>query len=239
MKEWKKNAREISAGAKTDDILEDRDARCGQAVRKMPGWKAPGPDKIHGWWHKVPPKTNSLLMDKMWEIMDGAGKMTDWMVRGKTVMIPKEGCVGKAEQFRPIACLNTSNKLLTCALAGMITEHTLRVGVLPAEQKAIRKGTGACQDALTVNMAVANEAKRDKRDLSVAWVDYRKAYDLVPHRWLKAMLWAVRAPKPIRALVRQVVKMWATDLCLWTPDGPKHIPMDMKRGIYQGDSLSP
>ena len=165
--------------------------------------------------------------------------MPNWMVRGKTVMIPKEGCVGKAEQFRPIACLNTSYKLLTGALAGMITEHTLRVGVLPAEQKAIRKGTRECLDALTVDMAVADEAKRDKRDLSVAWVDYRKAYNLVPHQWLKAMLWAVRVPKPIRALVRQVVKMWATDLCLWTPHGPKHIPMDMKRGIYQGDSLSP
>ena len=88
-------------------------------------------------------------------------------------------------------------------------------------------------------MAVADEAKRDKRDLSVAWVDYRKAYDLAPHRWLNAMLWAVLVPKPIRALVRQVVKMWATDLCLWTPDGPKRIPMDVKRGIYQGDSLSP
>ena len=99
----RKNAKEISVGATTYDILEDRDARWGQAICKMPGWKAPGPDKIHGWWHKVFPKTNSLLMDKMWEIMDGAGKMPDWMVRGKTVMIPKEGCVGKAEQFRPIA----------------------------------------------------------------------------------------------------------------------------------------
>ena len=102
MKEWKRNARKVSAEAKTDDILEDRDARWGQAVRKMPGCKAPGPDKIHGWWHKVFPKTNSLLMHKMWEIMDETEKMPQWMVRGKTVKIPNEGCVGKAEQFRPI-----------------------------------------------------------------------------------------------------------------------------------------
>ena len=52
-------------------------------------------------------------------------------------------------------------------------------------------------------------------------------------------MWAVRVPKPIRALVKQMVKMWATDLCLWTPDGPEHMPIHMKRGIYQGDSLSP
>ena len=88
-------------------------------------------------------------------------------------------------------------------------------------------------------MAIADDAKRDKRNQLVAWVDYRKAYDLVPHRWVTAMLRAVWVPKPIMALMKQVIKMWATDLCLWTAEGPEHIPIDMKSGIFQGDSLSP
>ncbi len=33
--------------------------------------------------------------------------------------------------------------------------------------------------------------------------------------------------------------MRATDLCVWTPNGPEKIPVEMKRGIFQGDSLSP
>ena len=74
---------------------------------------------------------------------------------------------------------------------------------------------------------------RDKRSLSVAWVDYHNTCDLIPHRW------AICAPKPIRALVRQVITKWASDLCLWTADSPEHIPMEMKSVVFQGDLLSP
>ena len=235
---WSERVRRLGA-SEPEDMSESRDTGWSYAVKKMPGWKAPGPDKIHGWWHRAFPRMNSLLRDKMWDVMDGLEPMPEWMVRGKTVLIPKEGCSGKADQFRPIACLNTSYKLFTGALANKLSKHVFRLGILPAEQKAFRKETRGCLDALTVDGSIAEEAKRDKRSLSVAWVDYRKAYDLVPHRRVNEMLRAIRAPKAIRALVRVLTKMWATDLCLLTAEGPKHIPIRMKRGIFQGDSLFP
>ncbi len=55
---------------------------------------APGPDKIHGFWLKAFPETNSLLKQKMWCIMDGEEEMPKLMVRGRTVLIPKEGFTG-------------------------------------------------------------------------------------------------------------------------------------------------
>ena len=180
-------------------------------MKRMPGWKAPGPDMIHGWWNRAFPRVNILLRNKMWSIMNGLEPMPDWMVRGKTVLILKERCTGKSDQFRPIACLNTSYKLLTGAMADILLEHVFELGILPAEQKALRKETRGCLDALAVDMVIAEEARRDKSSLSVAWVNYQKAYDLVSHRWVNAMLRAVRAPKPIRALVRSLTRMWATD----------------------------
>ena len=235
---WSERVRRLGTG-EPENMSESRDASWSYAAKRMPGWKAPGPDTIHGWWHRAFPKMNSLLRDKMWEVMDERVSMPDWMVRGKTVLIPKEGCTGKADQYRPIACLNTSYKLLTGALANMLTEHVSKFGIMPTEQKALRKETRGCLDALTVDRAIAEEAKRDKRSLSVAWVDYRKAFDLVPHRWVNSMLRAIGTPKATRALVKELTKLWATDLCLLTAEGPKHIPIIMKRGIFQGDSLSP
>ncbi len=44
-------------------------------MRKMAGWKAPGPDKIHGWNHKAFPRMNTLLKEMMWEIMDKSGTL--------------------------------------------------------------------------------------------------------------------------------------------------------------------
>ena len=230
---WIERVRRLGT-SEPENMSESRDASWSYAAKRMPGWKAPGPDKIHGWWHRAFPKMNSLLRDKMWEVMDERVSMPDWMVRGKTVLIPKEGCTGKADQYRPIACLNTSYKLLTGALANMLTEHVSKFGIMPAEQKALSKETRGCLAALTVDGAIAEEAKRDKRSLSVAWVDYRKAFDLVPHRWVNSMLRAIGTPKAIRAIVKELTKLWATDLCLLTAEGPKHIPIIMKRAYFKG-----
>ena len=60
-------------------------------------------------------------------------------------------------------------------------------------------------DSLVIDGAMAEEAKREKRDLLVAWIDYRKAYDLVPHRWIIKVLRAVSVPKPIRLLVKRLI----------------------------------
>ena len=57
----------------------------------------------------------------------------DWMLQGRTILIPKEGCVGRPEQYGPITCLNTSYNLLT----GILEDHADRNGLLPHEQKAV------------------------------------------------------------------------------------------------------
>ncbi len=35
---------------------------------------------------------------------------------------------------------------------------------------------------------IAQEATSRSRNLSVAWIDYQKAYDRVPHGWLELVL---------------------------------------------------
>ena len=175
----------------------------------------------------------------MWRVMDGDDEMPKWLIRGRTVLIPKEGFSGRADLNRPITCLNTTYKLVTAALGGIIMDHALESGALPIEQKRLRKGMRGCLDALVIDGGIAEEAKNEKRDLSVAWVDYQKVYDLVPHRWITRVLRATSVPRPARVLVRQLITKWATDLCVWTPNGPEKIPVEMKRDIFQGDSLSP
>ena len=91
----------------------------------------------------------------------------------------------------------------------------------------------------TRSMRQLPEAQVDKRDLSVAWIDYRKAYDMVPHRWIKRALKAIRAPKQVRRMVRRLLPPWQTDLTVRTAHGTTSIPVTLRRGVFQGDSLSP
>jgi len=72
------------------------------------------------------------------------------LVRDRTVLIPKEGSNGKPDQFRPFMCLNSTYKVFTSALTNILGKYVEEKGVLPEEQKALRKGRRGCLDALAM-----------------------------------------------------------------------------------------
>ncbi len=67
---------------------------------KQPGWKAAGPDKIAAYWLRAFPGLSGALRSLVYQVLDGEAEVPDWLVEGRTVLIPKEGCEGKPEQFR-------------------------------------------------------------------------------------------------------------------------------------------
>ena len=85
------------------------------------------------------------------------------------MLIPKAGCEGRLDQYRPITCLNTAYKLLTTVLTEVLYDHAMEHAYLPPEQWAIRRGHRGCLDALMVDSMVAREAMVHPRSLSVAW----------------------------------------------------------------------
>ena len=53
--------------------------------------------------------------------------------------------------------------------------------LLPGEQKRCRKGSRKTNDLLYIDRAVIKEVKSSNKNLAMAWIDYKKAYDMVPH----------------------------------------------------------
>ena len=41
----------------------------------------------------------------------------------------------------------------------------------------------------------------------MAWVDYRKAFDLVPHEWIMAVMKAIRAPKEVWRTLKSLISL--------------------------------
>ena len=158
-----------------------------------------------------------------------------WFVGGRTVFLPKEGCDGSPDKFRPITCLNTLYKLVTGVA---LMPHAIECEILPEEQKALRKGRG-CLEELMIDALVATEARREKRSVSVCWIDFQKAFDRVPHAWLLEMLRVIRAPEAVRRTVQLVTPQWRTRLEIPNPEKRVSHKVRFKRGPFQGDSLSP
>ena len=72
--------------------------------------------------------------------------------------------------------------------------------------------------------------------MSIAWIDYRKAYDMLPHSWILETLGLIKVAKNIDGLLRGSMKDWKTVL---TASGKSLGEVEIRRGIFQGDSLSP
>ena len=90
-----------------------------------------------------------------------------------------------------------------------------------------------------IDWVIAMDAKVNRRSLSVASIDYRKAYDVVLHKWLRVMLKAVRAPAIVQRAVMKVMKHWVTEIEIRTEGTTVREPARFRRGLFQGDSLSP
>ena len=242
LKKWRKAVkRRISMGTTTDSTMDlDRSQARWVTVLHHANWKAPGPDGIHAYWLKAFPTTTEAVMIECWKVADGESECPGWFIHGRTVMTPKEGCTGEPEQFRPITCLNTTYKLLTGAASRVLMHHADRFQLLPEEQKALRKGRRGCLDALAIDLAVSKEKKDKEKDMSVAWLDFRKAYDLVPHRVILDTVKSCKTPRWIQSLLRTVMPEWKTTIVAWSEgDNRVTIPIHFSRGLFQGDVLSP
>ncbi len=78
-----------------------------------------------------------------------------------------------------------------------------------------------------------------RRNLSVAWIDYKKAFDMTPHAWIRDLLKAMRAPQIVQSALAGLIPKWQTTITLRGENELHQIPVRFRRGLYQGDSLSP
>ena len=72
-------------------------------------------------------------------------------------------------------------KLLTGMLFEQLYEHVNTIDMLPSEQKGRRKETRGKKDQLLIDRMVLKNCKRRHTNLAMAYVDYKKAYDMIPH----------------------------------------------------------
>jgi hypothetical protein len=70
----------------------------------------------------------------------------------------------------------------------------------------------------------------------LAYIDYSKAFDSVPHRWLIKVLEVFKVCPKIQKVLASMMTTWRTKLML---NGQDLGDIDILRGIFQGDSLSP
>ena len=108
--------------------------------------------------------------------------------------------------------------------------------MLPEEQKGCRKDSGGTNDLLYIDWAVIKEVKSRNKNLAMVWIDYKKTYEMVPHSWIIECLDLFGVAENTNSLLVNSIEKWKVMLCSGNSELGE---VEIKRGIFQRDSLSP
>ena len=56
---------------------------------------------------------------------------------------------------------------------------------------------------LVIDKSILVDRKKEHKNLAMAWVDYKQAYDMVPHSWIITCLKLTQVPENIINLVER------------------------------------
>ena len=75
-------------------------------------------------------------------------------------------------------------ELMTETVAESIYNFLDVNGKLPVEQKGCKKESRGTKDQLLTDKKILRDCRRTHTNLGMAWIDYKKAYGMVPHFWI-------------------------------------------------------
>jgi len=242
---WKESiVREVTEKVEEENEERETDLELWNKVcQRAKPFKATGPDGIQTFWWKVFKCANSKLQVIAVELRDNpARRIPSWIAHGRAVSLYK----GKGDQkdpgnYRTIACLNTCYKLVTGLMTRWICDDIKEVpSALPAEQMALKKGVWSTTHAHILDRTIVKDCVTRGRPLSIAWIDFAKAFDSVPHKYIVWILETIGVRESVRTLLARLMSDWELTftgfengrLC-------SSRPLKVLNGVLQGDTLSP
>ena len=125
----------------------------------------------------------------------------------------------------------------------MLSNYTLRKCKITLNEKKYSRRTNRCtrgslgtKDQLLTDKTVLKDCKKRHINLSMAWIGYRKAYDLVPHSWVNECMEMFGIAENLRTFLPKNMQQWRLSLTTNSEDLGE---VNVRRGIFQGDSVLP
>ena len=104
-----------------EDISQDE---LQTVLKKASNWKSPVPDAVPNFWLKQLTALHQLLLNAYNQAIERAENLPDWFTTAQTYLLPKNKDTENPKNYRPIAFLSTSYKVLTSILKGLVHDNT-------------------------------------------------------------------------------------------------------------------
>ena len=77
------------------------------------------------------------------------------------------------------------------------------------DQRGCTTNSMGCIDNLIIDKTTLEEAKDRKKNLSCTWIDVKKAFDSINHKWLALTLEMHNIPTKITNFITNTMKKWS------------------------------
>ena len=103
-------------------------------------------------------------------------------------------------------------KLFTSIISEEIYQHLDTNGLLPEEQKGCKKRSRGTKDQLLIDKTIIRNCRKRQIGLAMGWIDYKKAFDMVPHSWILKCLDIFKIADNIKIFLKNSMQNWETVL---------------------------
>ena len=211
-----------------------------QKLRTFSNFKASGIDKLPNFWLRQCTVLHPFYAQVFQKLMNDEMETPEWLTTESTTLLPKAIETKLPSKYRPICCLPTTYKLLTGIIADQIYDHPDRGNYMEKEQKGNKRRCLGTKDQLPLNKTILENCRKRERNLGMAWIDYKKAFDSVPHSWIQRCMKLYNINRETSNFLSNQMTKRVTTLTLNHEMGQIVIPgINIRKGIFQGGSLSP
>ena len=110
-------------------------------------------------------------------------------------------------------------KLYTNCINQFLQDHCEISKIVTMEQAGGKKDVWECLEQLMIDKMILDEVIKHKRSDVMAWLDYQKAFDSVPHEWLLTALKLAKVPPPVISAIETLMLKWLTNRHLTSHEG--------------------
>ncbi|KAK6756792.1 hypothetical protein RB195_014925 [Necator americanus] len=202
------------------------------AIMSVRNRTAPGPDRIRPEHLKsLPPVLINTLARLFTRYLSECKVPKQWKI-SKTVLLYKKGDPHDIGNYRPICLLSVIYKVFTRVILNR-NEKVLDEGQ-PCKQAGFREGFSTTDHIHTVSKLI--EVSREyKMPLCLTFIDLKKAFDSVETEAVVEALDNQGVPTQYIKVLRELYSNFTTGISPFY----KNIIIDVKRGVRQGDTISP
>lgn len=211
-----------------------------EAIKSVPNWKTAGEDEIQGYFVKYSRNTHQGLTKIFNDWIDNPESIPDEYLTGITYLVYKNQETTNPANYRPITCLNVITKVFTTILKKRIEKSMKRnmwAQQISENQLGNKEGSLGAKEGCLISELVQEQLTNQKRNYIEIYYDIKKAYDSVNHEWLIQTLNYFMAGERIINVIKSMMNRWTVRMQY--DKETKIQPIHLRRGIIQGDSLSP